>query len=86
MFCSLTRMSERKPRLDWIRKVLVDLDRYEGAGAESRVFASRIIAFAPRTVPGDQQSPPRRLKAGDEGGVLLCPSWQLMRLTATQKS
>jgi hypothetical protein len=85
MFCSLTRMSGRKPRLDWIRKVLVDLDAHDGAGAESRVYAPRIIAFAPRIVPGDRQSPPRRLKAGD-AGVLICPSWQLMRLMATQKS
>ena len=78
-------MSERKPRLHWIKKVLVDVDEHDRAGAESRVvFGPRIVAFTPRIMPGDKQSPPRRL-AADDDGALLCPSWQLMRLTATQK-
>ncbi|HEY6257558.1 MAG TPA: hypothetical protein VIY51_17370 [Xanthobacteraceae bacterium] len=78
-------MSERKPRLDWIRKVLVDLDDQHGRV----IMMPRRIALAPEIVPADH-SPMDHSRIADhsdaeESSAQLCPSWQLMRLAATRK-
>jgi hypothetical protein len=67
MFRSLARMSKRKPRLDWIRKVLVEF------GAHDAGEAPRAIAFAPTVVPF---SPRSRLdhREAHRAGVLLRPA------------
>jgi hypothetical protein len=74
-------MSERKPRLDWIRKVLTDFGaRDDRVDATPGVIAvtSTIVPFKPRS-----RSDHREMEGG---GVLLRPSCRPARLTVAQES
>ena len=80
MFCSMSRMAERKHNLDWIRKVLVEDHLHDECAPE----VPSLIATAPTIVPF--MCRPSSQGGDVEGeGVLSCPSWQLMRLSTTQK-
>jgi hypothetical protein len=67
MFRSLARMSKRKPRLDWIRKVLVDFGTHHAGDAPPA------IAFAPTVVPFSPRSRSNHREA-HRAGVLLRPA------------
>lgn len=55
-------MSERKPRLDWIKKVLVDFEAHDSADA-----AVRMIAMAATVVPFDRRARSDHREAKGEG-------------------
>jgi len=71
-------MRERKPRLDWIRKVLIDF----GARDDRADEPQGAIALVPRVVPFKPR-PRSDHRETEGGGVLLRPSWWL---TAVRES
>jgi hypothetical protein len=72
-------MTTRRPRLDWIKEVLADL---EDVG-ECAPATSRIVSL-PTTASADLQ--PTNDRAQTPEGDDRCPSWQLMRLTVARRS
>jgi hypothetical protein len=73
----LAGMSPRKPRLDWIKEVLADFDNSdEGA----RLAPIETVGECEAAPDGDD-----RTARPDSDDPLLCPCWQLMRLSAAQK-
>jgi hypothetical protein len=79
-------MTLRKPRLDWIKEVLADLEDY----GERPCPTSLGIIWRPAMASADFQPLNDRLESDrperPEGDRLFCPSWQLMRLTVARKS
>jgi hypothetical protein len=75
-------MTTRKPRLDWIKEVLADLED----DAEHAPAMSPGIAWQLGTVSADFRSMNHRPEWPEGDDRLFCPSWQLMRLTAARKS
>jgi hypothetical protein len=75
-------MNARTPRLHWIRKVLADI-AFSGESANraplTLVADSRLLAISRPTAENSSYA-----CEGDD--PLLCPSWQLMRLTVASKS
>jgi hypothetical protein len=73
-------MTTRRPRLDWIKEVLADL---EDVGEPSPSMSRRIVSL-PATASADLQ--PMNDRAEEPEPDHRCPSWPLMRLTVAQKS
>jgi hypothetical protein len=75
-------MGARKPRLDWIRQVLVDLEDTGDIAEQAPLTLheqSGLVSIGPQTTDDTCYA-----LNGDD--PLLCPSWQLMRLTAASRA
>jgi hypothetical protein len=73
-------MTMRRPRLDWIKEVLADL---EEVGLHAPAISLDIVSL-PATASADLQ--PMNDRAQTLEGDDRCPSWQLMRLTVARSS
>jgi hypothetical protein len=73
-------MTTRRPRLDWIKEVLADL---EEVGERTPAMSLDIVCL-PATASADLQPMNDRAQAPEGDGR--CPSWQLMRFTVARRS
>jgi len=80
-------MTTRKPGLEWIKEIAADLeDNGERACPTSLGILLRSGA-APVVLQSIDDRPENHRPESSEGDDrLLCPSWQLMRLTAARKA
>jgi hypothetical protein len=74
-------MTLRKPRLDWIKEVLADLE-----DSAVPVPSSAGTVWSPPTASDDRPPVNDRPGGPEDDDQLLCPSRQLMRLAAIRKS
>jgi len=75
-------MTTRRPKLDWIKEVLADL---EDVGEHAPAMSPDIM-WRPAMASADSQSGSDRSQEPESDDRLFCPSWQLMRLTAARRS
>jgi hypothetical protein len=81
----LPLMTLRKPKLDWIKEVLADLeDDGEHLTSFDIVWGSGTASVDSQPIENPLDQDQSESLAGDDH--LFCPSWQLMRLTAARKS
>jgi hypothetical protein len=73
-------MTMRRPRLDWIKEVLADL---EEVGARAPAMSLDIVCL-PATASADLQ--PMNDRAQTPEADDRCRSWHLMRLTVARRS
>jgi len=72
MLCLFIAMSERKPRLEWIRKVLVDLDAREaraGEAAYESVEVRPVVRLASRLRSEHHETEARAAASGGAAGA-----------------
>jgi hypothetical protein len=71
-------MNPRKPKFDWIKKVLAD--PVVSLGERATEMPLRVVC-RPGTVQSDCRSTDDQLGQPGDGVQLVCISWQLMRLS-----
>jgi hypothetical protein len=78
----LSCMSQRKPKLDWIKQVLADTESVAGRARPGpiEIVRGRETASADIRLIRDRRERP------DDDDRPVCASWQLMRFAAAQKS
>src|SRR5450755_1614502 len=84
-FCSLLScMTTHKPRLDWVKEVLADKGERACPTSLGILLRSGATSVVLQSMNDRPESHRPESPEGDDR--LLCPPWQLMRLTAARKA